>query len=489
MNSIQEPESEAISQELLGRLCDRILAGELPTFDALRSYASRLPETPPVRAAIRRAFELQRRLDWGFFRELSPEAYPRLWAELVVPDRRYPFAGDLKRLVSISEIYLGLLDMHGYTEFCRKNRNNVSVLDRLDRVLQEDIPKLAASWGVLSKRANGDEILLLGASAIDVLRAILDVMACFSGGRAPAAASPAAEGLRTATLLPAFAISAGIAGGQKYTPLIITRDGDVSGDIVNTAARLQARAGKISPERDKILVAGPVYQKLKAETAESLALCGLDFISSGRIEFKGAALNVYDAVFLWTESYRLGYRQALETLYEDLGKGQWASKVFEDALGLVTRVATEHPSIKSGGAAACEHSCQEFIERAKVALGLMNGDRYEQAVESLAELVADLGTVEGMDELVMEYLRAVLKSYRALVERFDGRLNQEMDEHLDAVFGQKERESYVALRRNHAMFDRLRSAARLSIKSRRSIWQREAASAEDELGFSIQSLK
>jgi class 3 adenylate cyclase len=475
--------------ELLGHLCDKVLSGELATFEELRSHTAELPDSPQLRSVLKRVFELQRRLDWGFFKSLSPEAYPRLWAELVVPDRRYPFAGDLKRLMSISEIYLGFLDMHGYTEFCRKNRNNVSLLDRLDRLLQEGLPEVAAASGVLCRRAQGDEILLLGASALDVLKAVLDIMACFSGEKIPASASPAAEGLRAAAMLPEFAISAGIAGGQKYTPLVITRDGDISGDIVNTAARLQARAGKISPTRDKILATGPVYQKLKAEGAEALAMCGIDFISSGRIEFKGASLTVYDAVFLRTEEYRLAYRDAIESLYGSMGKDMWKSKVFEDSAALVARVASNHPGIGSTPGAPQSHSVQEYLERVKQALGHFNAERYEQAVACLGELVDDLATTEGMDELALEYLRGVRKSYQELARKYGDLLDEEMDKHLDTVLGQKEMESYLALRRNHAMFERLRNAARLSIKNRRAIWQRVAEDSAPELSFAIQSFK
>lgn len=489
MRTLQEYKPETSPHELLGHLCDRVLSGELATFESLRAYTDTLPDTAQVRAVMKRAFELHRRLDWGFFKDLNPEAFPKLWTELVVQDRRYPFAGSLKRLISISEIYLGLLDIHGYTEFCRKNRNNISVLDRLDRMLQEDLPKIASASGVLCRRAQGDEILLLGASAPGLLKAVLDIMACFTGESASGAASPATDRLRVNAFLPEFAISAGVSGGQKYTPLVITRDGDISGDIVNTAARLQARAGKISPERNKILVTGPVYQKLKAEGSEALALMGIDFLSSGKVEFKGVSLTVYDTVFIGAESFRLSYRDAMERLYESLGQATWKSKVFEDALELIVRIVSAFPAIASGQGAAGGHSCQEYLERVKHAQGYFNGDRYEQAVACLGELVADLSATSGMDELALDYLRGVLKSYQALVRKFDEHLNEEMDEHLDTVFGQKERENYVTLRRNHAMFERLRDAARQSIKNRRAIWQRVADVEAPELSFVIQSLK
>ena len=120
------------------------------------------------------------------------------------------------------------------------------MLDMLDAMMQEVVPRIAAKVGVVSRRAHGDEILLLGPSAPDLLEATLLIMDYFSSRRRLSEDLQRSRG-KFDVILPGFQLSAGIAGGQKYTPLIITKDGDISGDIVNTAARLQARAGKFPP--------------------------------------------------------------------------------------------------------------------------------------------------------------------------------------------------------------------------------------------------
>ncbi len=148
--------------------------------------------------------------------------------------------------MSIPDIYLGLLDIHGYTRYCQEKKRNMSMVDLLDRMIYEDVKAICSETGVVSKRAQGDEILILGASASDVLKSTLQIIDYFNTQGRSFKNTILSKKL-PGTVLPKFQISAGIAGGQKFTPLVITRNGDISGDIVNTAARLQAKANRVSP--------------------------------------------------------------------------------------------------------------------------------------------------------------------------------------------------------------------------------------------------
>ena len=159
----------------------------------------------------------------------------------MLPDRKYKFAGDIKRMATIPDVYMAIIDIHGYTRFCQKNRHNMSMLDLLDRVLRSDLPGIAAKYGVVSRQASGDEILLLGGSAAELFEVVYLMARRLAkrGGGKDGAMERGAEGSEPPDALPSFQISAGVAGGAKYAQLVITRDGDLSGTIVNTAARLR----------------------------------------------------------------------------------------------------------------------------------------------------------------------------------------------------------------------------------------------------------
>ncbi|MFZ4617097.1 MAG: hypothetical protein ACOYM2_12995, partial [Rectinemataceae bacterium] len=125
--------------QILVELMDRVIAGELRTFSELKAQARGLVGSPLGRIILRKVFGLQRRLYWGFFRDLDPERFKSVWGQVIMQDPDYDFAGDLKGYMSIPDIYIGLLDIHGYTRFCHENRKNMSMLDRLDRMIHEDV--------------------------------------------------------------------------------------------------------------------------------------------------------------------------------------------------------------------------------------------------------------------------------------------------------------------------------------------------------------
>jgi hypothetical protein len=278
--------------------------------------------------------------------------------------------------------------------------------------------------------------------------------------------------------LPLFQVSAGIAGGQKYSSLLITIDGDLSGDIVNVAARLQSRANSISPEHNKILVTSHVFQRLKAE-APGLPHGGkeIDFISTGLMEFKGLSLKVFDLVFPDREPHRLACREALEELYDSLEKGLWKTKVFTDALHLASRLVTCREDLVFRPPSGEDYhiaSAASVLDSLRKAGQLREADRFAGAAEAFRDAVADLRRMENPDDLAMHYLEAVLDGYRGICEAYLSKIDREVDEHIDTVLAGKERENFAALKRYHEAFTMVRNAARLQVKDRKALWQAAA---------------
>lgn len=492
MNDISEYKPTTSPYEILVHLNDRIISGELATFESLKQYAAPLPEGQRTNTILRKAFDLQRKLYWGFFKGIGPDTYPKVWNQVVVGDRTYPFAGDLKRYNNISDIYMGLIDIHGYTRFCHRNRSNMSMLDTLDHMIQEDVPQIAASLGVVTKRARGDEILLLGASAEDVLETVLRIMDYFSRG---ARMSESAKLKAKADApFPEFQISAGIAGGQKYTPLVITRDGDLSGDIVNTAARLQARADKISPERNKILITTQAHQKIKArsEKGERRLIEDVKFFNTGSVDFKGISLAVYDVIFNDRDGYRMSYRESMETLYESLEQGMWKSRIFEDALNLFSRIITnlpDHICACATASATRDLSKSGFLGRTRNALELFRTESFEKAVVEFGGLVDDFALLRDADDFALEYLRSIHDNYEQLLGAFVKNLDREIEERPEALFAPAELQSFITLRKHADMFGKAMEVARTRVRGRKAIWYRVADEAAPALTVSIQSKK
>jgi len=526
MNDIKEYSAASSAYEVFVLLSDKIVKGELVTFNALRNYCAALPDDRRTQVILRKAFELQKRLYWGFFREISPVSHPKVWSKVVIPDRKYHFAGDIKRMATIPDVYMAILDIHGYTRFCQKHRHNMSMLDLLDRVIQQDIPEIAARFGVVSRRARGDEILLLGGSASELFEVVYLIArrlakdgkaakaeaGAKSEGAKPAPPAKGAPSLRTAALakpvvrevkeanaavvpdgLPGFQISAGVAGGAKYAQLVITRDGDLSGTIVNTAARLQARANRISPDQTKILLTSITFQKLKMQPSSKTFefLKAVDFFDTGLVEFKGINVPVFDTVFLDRDASRLEYRERMGALYDSIGQGLWTTRIFSDALSLMARIIISSSRNLVDEATGLPLEAAETIMKGiKRAQALFDSERFEGAVEELARLVDLFCRAAGRDPIVVEYLIGVVDNYRKLLASFTERLDREIDEHLETIFrGASDRANFRTLEKHHLMFANVRDAARIKVADRRNIWNRIAEESSETLNIRIQSKK
>ncbi len=512
MNEIKEYTAASSAYEVYVHLSDKIVKGELVTFNTLRTYCAALPENARTEAILRKAFELQRRLYWGFFRDISPVTHPKVWSKVVVPDRKYHFAGDIKRMATIPDVYMGMMDIHGYTRFCQKHRHNMSMLELLDRVIQQELPKIAAKYGVVIRRARGDEILLLGGSASELFEVVYLISrrlakdgasshgvkngVAKNGPAKPEGAPSAAAGVSPADALPGFQISAGVAGGAKYAQLVITRDGDLSGSIVNTAARLQARANRISPDRTKILLTSVTFQKLKMPQPSNEHyefLRAVDFFDTGIVEFKGIDVPVFDTVFLDREASRLEYRDRMAALYDSIGQGLWTTRIFSDSLNLMARIATSTEGgllDETTGLPIDAADPISIIQRIKKAQGLFDAERFEQAIAEFTELVEVFCRAAGRDPIATEYLSEVRVNYHGLVARFTECLDREIDEHLEAIFlSPNDRANFRTLEKHHAMFASVQDAARIKVEDRHGVWHRVADEAATTLGIKIKAKK
>lgn len=448
--------------DAVAAVLERIAEGNITDFAGLRGMVSQWPPGPHTAAALEVGFSLIKTLHWGYFAPLDPVRFPRLWSELVIPDLEYDFAGDLKRSISLPNLFIGFVDLHGYTKFCRENRRNLSRLTLLDSIIQKQIPPIVERAGVLSRRVRGDEILLIGASAAEVLESVILVGEFFRDEQGVG---------NYGAFFPRFEIAAGIAGGQGFTALVVTEDGDLSGDAVNTAARLESRAGRISPDRTRIMMTNHVHRKLLSELssqedrARYPRLAKVDFVEAGSVEFKGLTVNVVDTVFLdGPDAHRIKYRAALTDLYKAIEGGHWKGKVFETALRLAEAVGLVGDEATAAAARSRSHAAYAAWER----------EAYEEALAEYASLLALLSATDGRDELALDYLTAVQRCYGRIMETFADALDAETDASVSTLFGEKDLANYRMLQTHFVAFTRIREATRKRVRNRKTLWYRAA---------------
>ncbi|MBI9108976.1 MAG: hypothetical protein JEZ04_19695 [Spirochaetales bacterium] len=479
--------------KLLLQLYEKVIAGELKTFESLKEYVSKIPDSAVLRKYLFRSFELQRKLYWGFFKDITPKTHPWLWREIVMADKTFRFGGDLKRAMSIPDIYLGLLDIHGYTKYCHDKKRNMSMVVLLDRMIYEDVNAICSEAGVISKRAQGDEILILGASAPDVLKSVLNIIDYFNTQGRSFRNTVLSKKL-PGTVLPKFQISAGIAGGQKFTPLVITGDGDISGDIVNTAARLQAKANRISPERNRIMITNHVYQKFLASMKEEKDdfFSRIDFFNIGTVEFKGISLVVYDIIFLPEEVLRLKLRELMDELYLCIEKKLWKTRIFEAALdvasGAVKNLESKECRDTASGRALLI-KCNNLLEQIDKTRKIFNSLYYETAIDDFSQIIDEMLELKQIDRIALEYLQLVQYNYKLISESYIKVLDEQVEIRINELYGPKEKSSYLLLKKQQSMYAHIQSATRLKLTNRKNIWHRSTDNALDNLNIKLQSFK
>ncbi len=485
--------SETAGKALQLHLFEKISTGKLSTFKELKAEVSKYTVTNGLRKILFRAFYLQRKLYWGFFKDINPKAYPDLWNEIVIPDHTFKFAGDLKRAMSIPDIYLGLLDIHGYTKYCYDKKRNMSMIDLLDRMIYEDVNVICAESGVISKRARGDEILLVGASAESVLRCVLQIMEYFNTQGRSFRNTVLSKKL-PGTVLPKFQISAGIAGGQKFTPLIITRDGDLSGDIVNTAARLQSKANRISPDKNRIMMTNHIYQKLrlKMHNDNDSVFKNIDFFNVGSVEFKGTSLNVYDIIFMPEEAERLKLLPVMEKLYDSLEKKMWKNRVLTDALDAVNAIVDmrfDKGCKDTPVGRKQEAKLKELTESIRTVKKLFNAMYYDAAINKFAQIVDEIDNEFSFDPIVCEYLNLVKDNYLRINSSYAELLDKEAEIRLNEIYSLTEKKKYLMYKEHSSMYNKIRSSTRLKLKNRKKLWLLTTGELADSLDIKIKSFK
>jgi hypothetical protein len=500
VKDLSEYNETVTDYELFSFLYDRIIGREITAFSQLREYAAPVIRDKRSHPVIVRVFELIKRLNWGFFSGISPVTHKKLWRELVIPDKMFPEAGDLKRTISISNLYIGMLDIHGYTKFCQDSRKNLSMLHTLDRTINNEIQTICTQCGAVCQRERGDEIVLVAAAATDAITATLGILDYF--GKTDVIGDPAIFTKRTgdATILPVFKLSAGITGGNTSIPLIITEQGNLSGFLLNTGARLQTRANELSSKESRIMITKQVFMNFQKENAVDKCILArkntLYFFDTGMIEFKGVQLPTCEVVFKAGERYKEKFSEELIRLFGSIRDSLWEQRIFMDLMDLLAKAAHEMPSFSvtpprpvNGIQTITNDSLLHLCRMALKAY--MQDEDYSFAVGMLHEFISIIEMIPSFDRLILDYVKGITDKYDLLLKSYQESIDKEIDEKASLIFTGNHLKTWYAAKNGAAIYEKLKVIGRKSnvITKKKNLWYSLIKQRQDEMVFTLYSGK
>jgi hypothetical protein len=485
--------------ELFSLLYDKIISREISAFSTLKEFARPVLKDRRTHPVMMRCFGLIQRLYWGFFSGMTTATHKKLWRELVIPDQDFPDAGDLKRTISISNLYISMMDIHGYTKFCQDSRKNLSMLHTLDQTINNAIHRISNRCHAVSQRERGDEMVLISASAVDAITATIAIIDYF--GNTSCLNDPAISINRTgnAEILPILKISAGITGGNTSIPLIITESGNLSGFLLNAAARLQTRANELSPRESRIMITRQTalsYAKENSAAPSTLAKNKVVYcFDTGMIEFKGVQLPTCEVVFKSEERYKEQFSEEMSRLFASTRDGLWEQRVYMDLMDLLGKTAAAMPPFTvnlkfpiNGMVTAGNKTISDLCQKGADAYAQ---EEYPQAVLILKQFTLLLDQIPGYDRLILDYVKGITDKYDALLKMYEAAINREVEERAPNIFTGNNLKTYYAAKNAASVYDELRARGRKSaaLTPKRTRWINLIRQNPEELEFTLYSGK
>ena len=498
MRNLDEYSVKTSEYELFNFFYDRIINREITTFSALKLFAAPVLNDKRSHPVIVRAFELIKCLNWGYFITLSPVTHQKLWKELVIQDKHFPEAGDLKRNLQISNLYIAMLDIHGYTKFCMDSRKNLSMMHTLDHAMENEARNICTACGVISRRERGDEMVLVAASATDAITATLGIIDYFS--KTNIVVDPKIPTTRTgdAVSLPVFKISAGITGGNTTSPLIVTEQGQLSGFLLNSGARLQTRANELSPTDSRVMIAKQVQMNFHKENIRSKCALAENnavyFLDTGHIEFKGVMIPTCEAVFGEKNRYKEQFSEEMTTLFGSIREGLWEQRIFMNAIELIARVTQVMPKFSVNcpieGIPIITNDTIMILTRKAIKAYIRDED-YNFAVSLLRQFTDAFEMIPFFDRLVLDYLKGVSSRYSMLLDSYNAGIDLMVEENSKSIYLGDYFTAWNASKKGVAMYEKLRTMGRRSphITKKKNLWYSLIKQKQSEMAFTLYSGK
>jgi tetratricopeptide (TPR) repeat protein len=486
--------------ELFSFLGEKILMKEFTAFSALKAFVQPILRDSRTHPVVMRCFELLKKLSWGFFADMTFQTHKRLWKELVIPDKDFPEAGDLKDTLQISNLYIAMLDIHGYTKFCMDSRKNLSMMHTLDWAMNTEVRRISTYCQAVSQRERGDEMVVVAASATDAVTVTLAIMDYF--GRTNYVDDPDIITRRqgNADALPVFKCSAGITGGNTQSPLIITEKGNLAGFLLNSGARLQTRANELSSRESRIMVAKQVQMNfMKENQGTKCALLrsnAVYFFDTGHIEFKGVMIPTCEVVFKDEERYKEQFSEELTQLFGSIKESLWEQRIYMDMMSLLSKIAASMPrfavAVKKPVNGMTSITNDSFMQLCRIALKAYTQDEdYEAAVNYLKEFIVLVEQIPNYDRLIIDYLKGVSDKYEFLFKTYAASIDKEIEERAPQIYQGQYQKAYHAAKNAVGIYDKLMVMGRKSplIMKKKALWFNLIKANKEQMNFTLYSGK
>jgi len=499
VKDINEYNSGMTEYEFFSFLYDKIVSKEITTFSKLKELVTPTLRDKWTGPVIMRAFLLLKRLNWGFFSTICPNTHKKLWKEMVLADRDFPEAGDLKKTLQISNLYVAMCDIHGYTKFCMESRKNLSMMHTLDWAIENEIRRISTQCGAISQRERGDEMVVVAASAADALMVTLCIIDYF--GKTNVVNDPAIPTKRSgnAENLPVFKITAGITGGNTQSPLIITEQGNLAGFLLNSGARLQSRANELSPKESRIMIAKQVMMNFQKESSGNNCVLNQNdsiyFFDTGHIEFKGVMIPTCEVLFDKNERYKEKFEEEIVKLFASIRENLWEQRIYQDLLELLTKVAQSMPKFSVTppqpilGMQTINND--SYVQLCRTALKAYARDEdYYTAVECLQHLCFISEQIPLFDRLILDYLNGVTDKYKLLLAAFETHIDKEVEEKAAQIF-REHFKTWTAAKSGVQIHEKMRGIGRKSkeITKKKNLWLSMLSQNKEKMEFTLYSGK
>ena len=500
MKDITEYTESCSEYELFSFLSEKVISKEINTFSKLKELAAPVVRNPKTHPVIMQVFNLIKKLNWGFFSDMAKETHLRLWKELVIPDKQFPDAGDLKDTLQISNLYIAMLDIHGYTQFCMDSRKNLSMMHTLDWAMNTGARRIATSCHAVSQRERGDEMVVVAASATDAITVTLAIMDFFAKTNVVNDSRIPTKREGNVDALPLFKISAGITGGNTQSPLIITEKGNLSGFLLNSGARLQTRANELSGKESRIMIAKQVYMNyMKENEKERSSLLRnkiIYFLDTGQIEFKGVQIPSCEVVFKAQDMYKESISEEMVQLFGSIKENLWEQKIFQDLMNLLSKTAqvmpkfTVTPSKPVSGMRTITN--ESFMQLCRTALRAYAHDEdYSNAVDLLKTFISLIEEIPFFEKLILDYLQGITDKYDMLLKSYLETIDNEIDSRAQQIFHDSYYKAWLAAKNAVNVYEKLKAMGRRSneIPKKKSLWFNLIKLKADQMEFVLHSGK
>jgi hypothetical protein len=487
---------------LFSFLYDRVINREITVFSKLKEFAAPVLRNPRTHPVMMRLFALIRKLNWGFFADMSLETHKRLWKEMVIPDKQFPEAGDLKVTMQVSNLYIAMLDIHGYTQFCMDSRKNLSMAHALDEAMDLEVKRISTACQALSRRERGDEMVVLAASATDALTVTLAIIDYF--GKTNVVDDPAIPTRRSGKYdaLPAFKISAGITGnfGSMQTPMITTEQGNLAGFLLNSGARLQTRANELSGKESRLMVSKQVYMSyVKENEKEKCSLFRNNtvyFLETGQIEFKGVMIPTCEAVFKAEDRYKEQFSEELARLFGSIKENLWEQRIFLDVMEVLSKAAQSMPKFSVNPAKPI-HGMQtitndSFTQLCRIAAkAYIQDEDYAGAVDMLKSFIFIIEQIPQFERLILDYIRGVTDKYDMLLKSYLETIDREIDDRASQIFQGNYLKAWSAAKNAITVYEKLKVMGRKSpeVPKKKALWYNLIKQNAEKMEFVLHSGK